>query len=168
MSMSSTEPRVVDLEPQSAVSVRVTLPMENLDLGGLYGKSFPLVARTVGEHGGTPAGAPFGLYHQWGPDVVDVEVGFPVSGPVDGLPSLADASPGEPGNSSLPGGRVVAATHVGPYSGLAEANAKLQGWIESEGLEPAGGLWESYVDDPGAVPESELRTEIFWPVAPAS
>jgi len=167
MSTLSTEPRVIDVEPQPAVSVRVTLPMEGLDLGALYGKSFPLVARTVGEHGGAAAGAPFGLYHQWGPDVVDVEVGFPVAGSVNGLPALADAPPGEPGNSSLPGGRVVMATHVGPYSGLADANAKLHAWIESEGLEIAGGLWESYVDDPGATPESELRTEIFWPVAPA-
>ena len=74
MSTLSTEPRVIDVEPQPAVSVRVTLPMEGLDLGALYGKNFPLVARIVGEHGGAPAGAPFGLYHRWGPDVVDVEV----------------------------------------------------------------------------------------------
>ena len=52
----------------------------------------------------------------------------------------------------------MSATHVGSYAGLAEANAKLHAWIESEGLEPAGGLWESYVDDPGAVPEAEVRT----------
>jgi effector-binding domain-containing protein len=165
MTTTSIEPRIVEIAPQPAVSIRVTLPMENLDLGALYGKSFPLVAQTVGEHGGVPAGAPFGLYHQWGPDLVDVEVGFPVAGPVDGLPSLADADPGAPGNSSLPGGRVVAATHRGPYSRLADFNAQLHSWIEAEGLEIAGGLWESYIDDPGKVPESEVRTEIFWPVA---
>jgi len=163
----SMEPRVIELEPQPAVSIRVTLPMENLDLGALYGQSFPLVAKTIVEHGAAPGGAPFGLYHQWGPDVVDVEVGFPVAAAVGGLPALADTSPGEPGNSSLPGGQVVSATHIGSYAGLAETNAKLHAWIESEGLEPAGGLWESYVDDPGAVPEAEVRTEIFWPVAPA-
>jgi effector-binding domain-containing protein len=163
----SMEPHVVDIEPEPAVSIRVTLPMENLDLGALYGKSFPLVAKTIVEHGGAPAGAPFGLYHQWGPDVVDVEVGFPVTAAVDGLPALSEAPPGEPGNSSLPGGRVVTATHVGSYAGLAEANAQLHTWIEGEGLEIAGGLWESYVDDPGAVPADEVRTEIFWPVAQA-
>jgi len=164
----SIDARVVDVEPQPAVSIRVSLPMENLDLGALYGRSFPLVAQTVGQHGGVPAGAPFGLYHQWGPDVVDVEVGFPVAGVVDGLPSLADAAPGEPGNSSLPGGRVVSATHRGSYARLADFNSQLHTWIEREGLEITGGLWESYVDDPGKVPEAEVRTEIFWPVAPAS
>jgi len=164
----SIDARIVDVEPQPAVSIRVSLPMENLDLGALYGKSFPLVAQTVGQHGGVPAGAPFGLYHQWGPDVVDVEVGFPVAGVVDGLPALADAAPGKPGNSSLPGGRVVSATHRGSYAGLADFNSQLHTWIEREGLEITGGLWESYVDDPGKVPEAEVRTEIFWPVAPAS
>ena len=109
----SMEPRVIELEPQPAVSIRVTLPMENLDLGALYGQSFPLVAKTIVEHGAAPGGAPFGLYHQWGPDVVDVEVGFPVAAAVGGLPALADTSPGEPGNSSLPGGRVVMPARVG-------------------------------------------------------
>ena len=161
----SMDARVVELEPQPAVSIRVTQPMDDLDLGALYGKSFPLVAQTVGEHGGAPAGAPFGLYHQWGPDLVDVEIGFPVARPVDGLPALADAAPGEPGNSSLPGGRAVRATHRGSYAGLADFNSELYSWIEREGLQTAGGLWESYVDDPGKVPEEELRTEIFWPVA---
>ena len=141
--------------------------MENLDLGALYGKSFPLVAKTIVEHGGTPAGAPFGLYHQWGPDVVDVEVGFPVSRrPWTASPARRRLARGA--GQLLVAGRAGSARDPrrplrGPRGGQREA----AGVDRERGLEPAGGLWESYVDDPGAVPEAEVRTEIFWPVAPA-
>jgi effector-binding domain-containing protein len=36
--------------------------------------------------------------------------------------------------------------------------------VAANGLEPNGGPWESYVDDPTLTAPDQLRTEIFVPV----
>ena len=41
--------------------------------------------------------------------------------------------------------------------------------VLAQGPEEGAGPWESYFDDPTAVPDvSELQTEVFWPVVQPS
>jgi AraC family transcriptional regulator len=55
---------------------------------------------------------------------------------------------------------------VGPYDGLRDAYAAIEQWMGREGYKPAGAPWESYVTDPGEVPNpAEWKTEVFWPIA---
>jgi effector-binding domain-containing protein len=38
-------------------------------------------------------------------------------------------------------------------------------WIEAEGLRPGDAPWESYITDPGSVPDpKDWKTELFWPL----
>jgi effector-binding domain-containing protein len=151
------------MDAQPTIAIRRVVPMSELDLGRLFGATFPRLFAALGERGLQPAGPPFGRYHEWG-ERVDVEIGVPVTAPIDSLPSTA--ADGELFASELPGGQAATLTHVGTYDGLPAANAELARWIEDQGLEPSSGLWESYRDDPGATPPSELRTEIVQPVEP--
>ena len=139
-----TDTRIVELEPQQTVAVRVQQPMGELDLASAFDRFMPLVAEEIGAKGGAIGGPPYGRYHRFGPDVVDVEIGFPVATPPD-LPPLASREPGEVGLSELPGGPVARTVHIGSYDGV--------------------GAWESYVDDPGSVSDmATLRTEVLWPL----
>ncbi len=152
--------------PQPSAAVRLTQPMSELDLAALFDTHLPNIADRVADLGGEPAGAPYGRYHQFGPDVVDVEIGIPVVAPVANLRPLAACEPGELGGSALPGGRLAVVMHRGAYEGLPGAYDRLRAWIAEKGEQPSSGPWESYLDDPSEVEDAgELRTEVCWPLA---
>jgi effector-binding domain-containing protein len=156
---------IVDLEPQPTTVVRITQPMAELNLAAAFDRFLPLVARRVAEAGGQVAGAPFGRYHRFGPDVVDVEIGVPVVAAPAGIASLGEVASGEVGVSSLPGGRVARTIHRGSYKGLPAAFDALHEWIRAQpGVDHGEGPWESYLDSPWDVPMRDVRTQIVWPL----
>lgn len=161
-----TDPEIVELQPQPSVAVRITQPMAELDLATAFDRAIPEVAARIGERGGAIGGPPYGRYHRFGPDIVDVEIGFPVAAAPAGLRPLADVPEGEVGLSELPGGPVAKATHVGSYDGLSSTYDALHEWIHAQpGYDDGAGPWESYVDDIRSASDiSTLRTEIIWPL----
>lgn len=160
-----TDTRIVELEPQQTAAVRVQQPMGELDLASAFDRFMPLVTEEIGAKGGAIGGPPYGRYHRFGPDVVDVEIGFPVATPPD-LPQLASREPGEVGLSELPGGPVARTVHIGSYDGLSATYDALHEWIHAQpGYDDGVGAWESYVDDPGSGSDlATLRTEVLWPL----
>ena len=159
------EARIVELTPQPTIAVRIQRPMSELDLSELFDTHLPNIADHIANTGGTPAGAPFGRYHQFGPDQVDVEIGIPLAMPASNLRPLAECDSGEMGSSELPGGEAAVLVHHGPYDSLSAAYDGLHDWIHAQGRDEGSGPWESYIDDPSEVSDpSQLRTEVVWPL----
>jgi effector-binding domain-containing protein len=158
------EAEIRELTPQPTAALRVTQPMESMDLAPLFDEHLPNIAHRLADLGVEPAGPPFGRYHQFGPDQVDVEIGIPVSAPASNLRPLAEAEPGELGASELPGGQVAITIHRGSYDGLSKTFDALHDWIHAQGRDEGSGPWESYVDDPGEVGMEEAKTEVIWPL----
>ena len=125
----------------------------------------PMLAECFGKlfgHGhqaGLPiAGWPIARYLSTGPGLWTVQAAMPVTTPVTGE--------GEMQAGTLPGGPVALAVHAGPYGQLSETYAAMEKWIETNGFQIAGAPWESYVTDPGQLPDpADWRTEVFWPLA---
>lgn len=156
--------RIVELEAQPTAAVRVQEAVQELDIGALFGRYLPVVFGRVAELG-EPSGPPYGRYHRFGPDHVDIEIGVPVSAPLPGLAPLEECAPGEVGASELPAGPAGTTVHRGSYDGLGGAMMRLRAWILAEGRTPGAGQWESYVDDPAQVPDpAHLTTELYWPL----
>jgi effector-binding domain-containing protein len=159
------DPAIIDLAPQATAAVRVQQPFGD-DLAPLFDRYPQLILDRLTELGTGIGGPPFARYHEFGPERVDVEIGFPVPAPVKALPSLADCPPGEVGSSELPGGPTAVTTHRGAYDGLSKTYDRLHDWIHAEGRDDGPGPWESYVDSPTEVADpTQLRTTVFWPIS---
>ncbi len=141
--------------PQPVVSLREKVGFAELSskLGEFVGEAAAYLQR----QGVAPAGPPFSRYHGLHGDKVDLEAGLPVP---RALPGEGRVKAGE-----LPGGEVVATTHVGSYEGLPQAGAALDAWASAHGREPAGPNWEIYHVAPGhnADPAS-WKTEVIKPL----
>jgi effector-binding domain-containing protein len=159
------EAEIRELTPQPTAAVRMTQSMEELDLATLFDEHLPNIAHRLADMGIEPAGPPYGRYHEFGPERVDVEIGIPVSAPPPNLRPLADAEPGEMARSELPGGPAAVTVHRGSYDGLKGVYDALHDWIHAQGHEEGPAPWESYVDDPAEVDEADLKTEVCWPLA---
>jgi len=142
-----------DVPEQPCVYMTKRLPQDQL--GEFFMDAFPKVFQYVMPNGG-PGGPPFGRYPEWGETDCIVEGGVITTSP---LPSEGEIISG-----TIGGGKVVCATHIGPYEGLREAWAGLWKYVEDNGLKSAGPVFEMYMNSPGEVPESELRTDMYWPV----
>jgi len=148
--------KIVELKPQSGLAIREEvafseIPAKMAEFFGELGSFFG--ARRI-----TPVGPPFTFYHSWNDKVTVMEVGFPV-GP-------GAAGQGRVGAMTLPGGRVVTGTHIGPYDKLPEAYTAMAGWMKSHGHSPADHMWEVYLSDPQVEKDpKKWVTLMYWPIA---
>lgn len=61
-------------------------------------------------------------------------------------------------------GPVIRVKHMGPYRTLTATHRKISAYLAAHGIERNGDAWESYVSDPGDVPENELLTYVYYPI----
>ena len=117
------------------------------------GKVFPYAMKA-----GVPmAGHPTARYLTSGPGLLDMQVGVPMA---VAAPGQGDVQAGE-----LPGGSIAVAVHAGAYEQLGDTYAEMERWMEANRYRHGDAPWESYVTDPGEVPDvKDWRTEIFWPL----
>ena len=141
---------------QATVVIRSSMPAAQLPawLAGVYAE----LNRYLAQRGSRTAGPPFARHVLRG-DVVDVEAGFPVPGPVPGM--------GRVTASRLPGGSAAVAVHYGRYPDLALAYRAVPSWLTERGLEAAGPHWDVYYTNLAAQPDDATwRTDVVSPYRP--
>ncbi|NLX63256.1 MAG: GyrI-like domain-containing protein [Clostridiaceae bacterium] len=139
---------------QPILSIRKTTSVSKLHEE--IGKAYGMIAMYLQEMGEQPAGAPFTAYYNMDMENLDVEMGFPVSKPIEGR--------GDIKAGSIPEGRYVEGMYKGPYSVISSAYDAISAWMSENGLTPVGISYEYYLNTPGEVPDSELLTKIVFPV----
>lgn len=173
--MSAVEVLEKEIEEQMVLTVRKTGPYS--ELGGMIGSLFQF----AGMNQLAPAGAPMWICHDQGyqPEDADLEAAVPVAGdprhieatvagaggPV-GEDAVEDsANRGKVGTRSLPGGRVLSATHTGPFDTVGPVYQALMDAAEQRGLVVAGSTREIYLVGPGpSTAPREPVTEVVLPV----
>jgi AraC family transcriptional regulator len=148
-----------DMTEQPFVFVRLKVARSEISkaIAEGLGKAFPYVMQA-----GLPiVGRPTVRYITSGPGLFDMQVGVPIAVPA---PGAADVQAG-----ALPGGAIAVGLHAGPYDQLGDTYAAMERWMEANGYRPSGSPWESYVTDPGDVPDTkDWRTEVYWPIETTS
>jgi effector-binding domain-containing protein len=140
------------LEPVKTMTIRSVIGKDQL--GEAFMKSMPKVGGYLADK---MAGPPFGLYHAYSEESVDVEIGMPV---LEHVAASDDIQPSE-----IAGGRYAVATHVGSYDTLPQTYDALYKWVAANGHTDNGPPFESYIDDPGSTGPDKVRTEVCIPIA---
>lgn len=152
---------LVDVAPQCVVGIRKS---------GKY-EEIPDMIRTVYEYvlsqsTAISPGCPIFVMHETSEEeavkadlecAADIEIAVPVTEPL--------APSGGIVCYELPGGRMARVVHTGPYQECGPTYERLFAWLAENGLEIAGPIREVYLNDPREVPEAEILTEIFVPLA---
>lgn len=132
--------------------VRSSVPISAIP--SLFGRALPAVSRVLAAQHVQPVGPPFAKYLGPPGDTVDLEIGFPVSRPVNPA--------GDVIASTLPAAPAVHGTHVGPYEDLHRTYDEMFAWMKKQDLEPDTVMWEVYLSDPSAEPDpAAWRTEVW-------
>ncbi|MCK9152281.1 tRNA (N6-threonylcarbamoyladenosine(37)-N6)-methyltransferase TrmO [Methanobacterium alcaliphilum] len=109
-------------------------------------------------------GPPFVVYYtspmEVAPEKMEYDVGIPFQGKI--------TDEGKVSVKILPQHHVLSTIHQGPYQQVGSVYGMMMEHIFKEGYEIIGVPREIYMNSPGEVPESELLTEIQFPIIPES
>ena len=148
----SYECEVKEQAAQPSLSIRTRTSVQ--DIPQVLGKAYGAIAQYLGELGEQPAGPPFAAYYNMDMQNLDIEIGFPVSRQFSGKDDIRA--------SKISSGKVAICLYTGPYSEIEPAYSALSRWIEDNGYEATGVVYEMYLNDPAQTPPQELRTQIAF------
>lgn len=118
---------------------------------------FGEVMAGLGAAGIDPVGTPFTVFYQ-APDA-DADGDIAMCVPIDPAASASGVTRVE-----LPGGPAASVIHHGSYADMGESYASVSRWIHERGHRIIGPAREIYLNSPADVEESEVLTEILFPI----
>jgi effector-binding domain-containing protein len=149
------EIKIVSVESKQAVTIRDTCTAAELSAKyqELYGELSPIIKK----QGLKTVNGPFGIYHSFSPEKVDVEAGI-----------ITEGNPVPEGRMTVINtysGKAVCVKFYGPYSQLMDGWNALQEYMKENKFENTAPCYELYVDDPMETDDhSKLLTEIYCPI----
>ncbi len=149
-----TNVQIREVPARHALLIHARCPMT--DIGATMGPIFGEVAGWAGAHGVPLTGPAVARYTDVAAGECEFDAGFLVAQ----TPSDTDS---RVRTADLGGCTVACATHIGPYTSLAETYGAIEDWMDENGYVTAGPMWEEYFSPPGTPPE-QTRTDVYWPV----
>jgi effector-binding domain-containing protein len=142
--------------------VSTTSRPEPTAVSDALGDAYFQVLNFIDAHGLQVAGAPLSITRTYSGAELVFDAAIPVRGVTDATPR--DATSVKIGRTYA--GPVIRIKHVGSYRTLSDTHRRISAYLAAHGIERNGATWESYVTDPGNVPEEDLLTYIYYPVKP--
>jgi effector-binding domain-containing protein len=144
-----------DLEQRYVATIRVKTAPDRI--GQTFDEVAPELHAQLAEAGVQPPNPMFAIYHGYGKDEVDMEVGLPLPKPIP--------TQGRVVARELPATLAAVTWHHGSYDTIREAFRAVEAWIEKEGRERTGPPWEVYWTSPADDPDpASWRTEVGYPI----
>ncbi len=157
---SDLEIEHIVVEPMEIAYLPTSSLPEPSAISEAMGRAYFEILNFIDRHDLRDAGAPLSIARTFSGPRLLFDAAIPVRGVSEATPR--DGSPVRLGFTY--GGAVIRVRHVGPYRLLATTHRKISAYLAAHGIERNGDAWESYVGDPGDVPEEELLTYVYYPV----
>jgi len=141
-------------ETQPLLSIRRRARVDQLQ--AVISEVFQSIGAYLGELGEQPGGAPFTAYYNMDMQDLDLAIGFPVGRTLPGR--------GEIESTEMPEGEYASVLHKGAYNQVSGAYAALDEFIRRQGRIPSGVAYEFYLNSPYETAESELKTQVVFPL----
>ena len=148
---------VTNQQPQIAVAIKKTaVSMEQIAEVSTSG--YTELMEYLAKKGKQIAGAPYLAYMNGNEDFskFDIELGIPVS--------KAIPVQGEFFMSQIYEGKAIATTYKGAYKDIEVAYVALMDYAKENALEMTGVYYDYYISNPADTPESELLTQVVFPI----
>ena len=148
---------VTELQPAAALAIK----MAAVSMEGISDITTQGYARLMGylaEQGCQIAGAPYLAYSNGNEDFsqFDIELGVPVSHPVAVRDDLFMSQTYE--------GKAIVTMYKGAYKDIESAYTALMEYAAEHSLEMTGVYYDYYISNPADTPESELLTQVVFPI----
>jgi effector-binding domain-containing protein len=148
-------PKIVTTEAVETAVIRMKVTGE--EMRQVMGPGIQELMAVVGAQGIT-AGPWFNQHHSIDDGVFDLEIGIPVTRPVEPTGRVV--------RGSLPAGPVARTIYRGGYEGLHAAWPELDAWVVAQGKTPGKALWQVYSKGPESSPDpAKWETELNRPLA---
>lgn len=146
--------KILKQNEQPIISIRTKTSVNQLPQ--LIKESYGKLNAYIDELNETLSDVPFVAYHtNMDTEGLDVEIGFSVA---NHIPGKGDIKSG-----SIPAGMLVFSMNRGPYNKMKPLYNEMAKWIEKNGFEATGTVYEYYYNDTSFL-EIELLTRIVMPV----
>ena len=145
-------------EPQIAVAIKKTaVSMEQIS--EITTEGFTRLMGYLTEKGKQIAGAPYLAYMNGNEDFTqfDIELGIPVN---ETVPVQDDYY-----MSKSCQGKAITTMYKGAYKDIEVAYVALMDYAKDNALELTGVYYDYYISDPAETPESELLTQVVFPIS---
>jgi effector-binding domain-containing protein len=149
----------VELHPRPMLYLTRRSGMDPAAIGQAMAEMFAAMGKFIGERNPPVAGPPLAIYRDHAADGVTIDLGFPVA------EAGAALQGGEVKAGSTPGGKALKVVHRGPYDQLRATYGELEAHMAMKGILMPSRSWEVYLNEPGAVPDADLLTEIYMPLS---
>ncbi len=130
-------------------------------IAAAMGEGFDRLATFIGSSGIEVAGPPICVWTAHSDAGTEFELAFPTS---ESESAKTGAAAGI-GFKTLPAQRALKGVHKGAYGGLGGTYEAMSAHMKSHELAAGGPMFEVYLNSPGEVPEADLVTEVYMPVA---
>jgi effector-binding domain-containing protein len=148
--MPEVNPHLEVMPAWVRAGIRVQVPMA--ELLETFGPIYEKVSNAVTAGGGDIIGPAYACYFGEPTDIVDVEIGFGISEPVEADGILV---------TQVSATDAVVGTHVGPYEQLEDSYEKLVPWMVTNDIDLADHMYELYDIMPGDDPAGPITRLVF-------
>ena len=150
----------VSVEPVTVAFVPASSPRNDGALAVAIAKAYGALGAFMAVHKVKQAGAPITI------DTGSSDTGylFDAAIPVDKAPDKPVPPDSPVQLKQTYGGKALKVALRGPYRGIPETREKITAYLAAHGMERNGNSWNEFANDPTTVKESEVVTNIYFPI----
>jgi len=150
---------LMDVEPVSVLFISGETSQDAAEIAAALASAYGEIMALITTNGLEISGQPMAVTRAWEEGRYHFEAAIPVAA----ADSVALSGNVRAGLS--PGGPAARVKHIGSYATSGVSYEKLAAWMAAHGWREGAISWEHYISDPGATPEAEIITHIYFQVA---